>query len=43
MVLVCRYDDPLLGQPMALCVVIEEQVDETVVITAYGVPSSRSS
>jgi hypothetical protein len=34
-VLVRRYDDPLLGQPMALCVVIEERVDETVVITAY--------
>jgi hypothetical protein len=34
-VLVRRYDDLLLGQPMALCVVIEERVDETVVITAY--------
>jgi hypothetical protein len=28
-------DNSLLCQPMALCVVIEEEVDETVVVTAH--------
>jgi hypothetical protein len=34
-VLARRYDDPVLGQPMALCVVLEEHGAETVVVTVY--------
>lgn len=34
-VLVRRYDDPILGQPMALCIFVEEQAGETVVVTVY--------
>ena len=34
-VLVRRYDDRILGQPVALCVVVEDSADETVIITVY--------
>jgi hypothetical protein len=34
-VMIRRYDDRILGQPMALCVVVEEQAGETVVVTVY--------
>jgi hypothetical protein len=34
-VMVRRYDDRILDQPMALCVVVEEQAGETVVVTVY--------
>lgn len=34
-ILVRRYDDRVLGQPMALCVVVEERARETVVVTVY--------
>jgi hypothetical protein len=29
------YDEPVLGQPMALCVVLEEHGGETVAVTVY--------
>lgn len=34
-VLVRRYDDRIVGRPMALCIVVEDAAQETVVITAY--------
>ncbi len=34
-VLVRRYDDAALAQPMVVCVVVEERSDETVVVTVY--------
>lgn len=30
-----RYDDRLLGQPMLLCVIVEDRPDERVVVTVY--------
>ena len=30
-----RYDDRVLSRAMALCVVVEERVEETVVLTVY--------
>jgi len=34
-VLVRRFDDPVLRQPMLVCVVIDEDPDERVVVTVY--------
>jgi len=30
-----RFDDPVLHQSMLLCIVLEEQVDERVIVTVY--------
>jgi len=30
-----KYDDVVLQQPVVLCVVVEEQADERVVVTVY--------
>lgn len=34
-ILVRRYHDQTLRQPMVLCVVVEERANETVVVTVY--------
>lgn len=34
-VLLRGYDDPGRGQPMVLCVVVEDRAEETVVVTVY--------
>lgn len=34
-ILVRRYDDGVLAQPMVVCVVVEERAGETVVVTVY--------
>jgi hypothetical protein len=34
-ILVRRYEDEVLHQPMVLCVVVEDRPEETVVVTVY--------
>jgi hypothetical protein len=34
-ILVRKYEDTVLNQPMVLCVVVEERPEETLVVTIY--------